>query len=309
MRIAYVGNFKPSFSTENHVRLSLVELGHEVVGLQEDVVSFGKVRQHALQSDLLLHTTTWDTLPHEEMRALFDECSSAGVPTVGYHLDLFWGIARGGRQWLDEPMFRSAWYFSTDGDHQEDWNRVGVNHVWLPAGVYGRECDPGRARREYVCDVAFVGSDGRGYHPEWPYRRQLCRHLERAYAGRYHNPGGLEPKLREGALNDFYASAKVTVGDSLALHREDSHYWSDRVYEATGRGGLLVMPRMHALSDEFEGALPMYDWGDWQQLDWLISHFLAKPEVRAAHKQRCWEITTSRYTYKHRIQTVLETIT
>ena len=34
--IAYIGNFEPFWSTENHVKLSLEELGHKVIPLQEN---------------------------------------------------------------------------------------------------------------------------------------------------------------------------------------------------------------------------------------------------------------------------------
>jgi hypothetical protein len=36
MKIGYIGNFEPEWSTENDVRKAFEHLGHEVVKLQED---------------------------------------------------------------------------------------------------------------------------------------------------------------------------------------------------------------------------------------------------------------------------------
>lgn len=304
MRVAYIGNFKPSFSTENHVRISLEALGHEVIKLQEDGIRTGYLRRNCLSADLVMHTTTWDSIPHQEALRLWSDCKEKGIPVVGYHLDLFWGLSRQNRKWQSEPMFKGDWLFSTDGNHEEEWKSINVNHYWLPAGVVHTETVPGIPRHDFMCDVAFVGSDGKQYHPEWTYRRELVQFLQ-SKQWEFRNPGGAEPKLRERPLNDFYASAKVTVGDSLCLFKEKSLYWSDRVYEATGRGGLLIMPQIDALDDQFDGHLPMYPWGDFETLEQMVYYFLKRPESRAIVRQTCWSITKQRHTYLDRMREML----
>ena len=85
----------------------------------------------------------------------------------------------------------------------------------------------GTYRDSYACDVAFVGSNGVGYHEAaWPYRKELLQQL-RAMSQRngwsFRNPGGDDPKIDRGEdMNDFYRSARVTVGDSSLLAGEQN---------------------------------------------------------------------------------------
>jgi hypothetical protein len=102
----------------------------------------------------------------------------------------------------------------------------------------------------------------------------------------FKNPGGDDPKIDRGAdMNDFYASAKVTVGDSLWLDREKALYASDRAYEAPGRGGLLIMPQLDFIDEDYAGHLPMYQWGDWTDLERKIGHYLTNDADNQAVRQ------------------------
>lgn len=324
LRIAYVGNFGPARSTENDVREALELLGHEVVPLQENGASFAEVRRQALTSDMLLWTGTWaDAQPLDETEQTMAECYDRGIPTATYHLDTFHGVSRGGRMWWTEPMFLSEYVFTADGDWpQEDWVAKGVDkHVWLPPGVRDSACYFGAPLIDYRCDVAFVGASGvnGSYHPEWGYRTELVAALREMCARRrwsFLNPGG-EPEQpnwgkvdRGDDLNRFYATAKVVIGDSLCLRREDAHYWSDRVYETTGRGGLLVMPRIDALNDEdqFDGELPTYEWGDWTHLEHVIDWLLDSAKARLNIRSTCQAITADHHTYSRRMAFLLDTI-
>jgi hypothetical protein len=159
-------------------------------------------------------------------------------------------------------------------------------------------------------DVAFVGSDGRGYHEaEWPYRRQVVAKVaeicERR-GWRFRNPGGAHPKIDRGDdLNSFYATVPVLVGDSLCPQRERSLYWSDRVPETWGRGGYLVMPEIDAMGLHL-GPHPTYAWGDWAELEVEIERGLFKPEQRAEIVRTNQELTRMYGTYRNRVQTIIE---
>jgi spore maturation protein CgeB len=109
-------------------------------------------------------------------------------------------------------------------------------------------------------------------------------------------------------MNDFYASAKVTVGDSLCLKHEKSQYCSDRVYEATGRGGFLIMPQIDFLTEDFGGALPMYPWGDFIKLEEMIRHYLEHEAERIALTAKTQAITAREHTYINRVQTILKEV-
>lgn len=313
MRVAYVGNHGPPWSTETDVRLGFEALGCSVVPLQENQVSWQTIRQEAVESDLLLWTRTWPTQPLDESISTFHACARLGIPTAALHLDTFWSTSRGGEKWWEHPMFHAATLFTADGDHQADWERWGKRHIWLPPAVRHtvvEDCaTPLSPDPRFVCDVAFVGSDGRGYHEaEWPYRRELVRTLAAMCKRRgwsWRNPGGAEPKVDRSEMAMFYASAKVTVGDSLCPKREASQYFSDRVMEATGRRGVLIMPRIDYLKGLYP-EMPTYRWNDWVDLEHQIEILLADSELRVKVADACYQVTAAGETYRHRAQAIIE---
>lgn len=314
MKITYIGNFLPEFSTENDVRKAFEHLGHEVIPLQENQTNPSKILGEALRSDLLLITSTWDNaLPLNEMIDVFKRCADQGIPTATLHLDAFWSTPRNGRKWWLNPMFHTAYIFTADGDHQEKWKAFGKNHIWLPPAVRHDACHFGKFREEYACDVAFIGSNGHGYHEDvWPYRKELLNELWvmcRRNGWSFKNPGGDMPKISRGEdMNDFYASAKVTVGDSLCIKKEESLYWSDRVPEALGRAGFLIMPEIKELDVMFEGRLDMYEWGDFELLELKIKNYLDNETIRKRKQIKLQKLVEMNDTYVNRVQTILKEV-
>ena len=310
-RIAYIGNFGPEYSTENDVRKAFEHLGHEVVRLQENEVSMDKVHKEAVNSDLLLVTGTWgDALPLPEFLDLIHEMAVLGKPTVTLHLDTFWSTGRAGRKWWREPMFHTAYIMTADGDYADKWELIGKNHLWLQPGVRHDANEWGSERDQYKCDVAFVGSNGQGYHEDvWNYRKELVDNLRdmcKRNGWSFRNPGGDDPKVDRGMdMNDFYASAKVTIGDSLCLKKEASRYWSDRVPEATGRGGFLIMPQIKYMKYLWD-MIPTYDWGNWEQLEGMIKHYLEHEDERHAIQLENFKVTGEDHTYVNRAETILK---
>lgn len=321
-RIAYIGNFEPEWSTENDVRKAFEHLGHEVVCIQEDKTPWATVRDVALNSDMLLWTTTWEEenggQPLKESLETLRLCALAGIPTAAYHLDVFFGSDRGARRWLVNPMFFVRHLFTASADHQYQWDKIGVNHKWLRPGIRHDAAHFGTFRDEYACDVAFLGSNGIGYHESaWPYRRQLILALEemcQRNGWKWRNPGGELDKPNAGKIernedrNDFYASARVTVGDSLCLLKEKSLYCSDRVYEATGCGGLLIMPQIDFVDQDFEHNMAMYQWGNFNHLEKIIRVYMEDPDLRRKDREACQKITAENHTYVNRAQTILKEV-
>lgn len=314
MRVAYVGNFGPPYSTENDVRKAFEHLGHEVIQLQENVTDPATIWGTMKSADLLLITSTWDeALPLVDMVDVFQWCAKNNKPTATLHLDTFWGTSRGNRQWWRNPMFHTAYIFTADGDYQDEWKRFGKNHIWLPPAVRHDATTPGTFQEKYACDVAFVGSNGVGYHEDvWMYRKELVNFLRDMCARNgwsFKNPGGDQEKIdRDHNMNDFYRSSKVTVGDSLCLPKEKSHYWSDRVPEATGRGGFLIMPQIDAVREMYDDMIPWYRWGDFGGLESLIKYFLEDDAKRETVRDYCHKKTAEHHTYVNRAQQILETV-
>jgi hypothetical protein len=314
VKLAYIGNGEPEFSTENDVRRAFIALGWEVQMLQENRTTWQQVREVALGSDLVLITSTWDDAqPLLQTIETLRLCGQTGIPTATLHLDIFHGSDRGSRNWKCNPMFFSAFVFTADGSHQREWELLGVNHKWLRPAVRHDAVHNGKFRPEYACEVAFVGSNGIGYHDAaWPYRKELLHQLRaicKRNGWRFRNPGGDDPRIDRGDdMNDFYASAKVTVGDSLCLDREKTLYWSDRPHECWGRGGFVIMPRIDALQEVYDHVPPAYDWGDWQGLEKMISQILADEVKRKEIVDKCQSITANRHTYIQRVQEMLTAI-
>lgn len=326
MRVAYIGNFEPEYSTENDVRKAFEHLGNEVIQLQENKFNINFL--NPADFDLLLITSTWDNaIPLDKWLDLMHRCAKEGKPTATIHLDTFWGTSRGGRKWWLNPMFHTAYIFTADGDYEKEWKLFGKNHIWLPPAVRHDAAHFGKFREEYACDVAFVGSNGIGYHEDvWKYRKELVDNLRdmcQRNGWSFKNPGGDDPKIDRGEdMNDFYASAKVTVGDSLCLKKEDSLYWSDRVPEATGRGGFLIMPQIDEIREHWTNwetlqngdvagvsLFPMYKWGDFENLEAEVAHQLRDGAGQyEAIKKFNQKITAERHTYVNRAQTILKEV-
>ena len=317
MRIGYIGNFNPEFSTENDVRKAFEHLGHSVVQIQENS---GHAGQQALdlvmqkQISMLLITSTWDDAISADMWSeIMYRAALAEIPTVTYHLDVFWGSDRGSRRWWTNPMFKSAYVFTASNDWQKDWKLMGVNHQWLRPAVRHDAAHKGTYRASYDCDVAFVGSNGIGYHEGvWSYRRELVdalRDMCRRNGWTWRNPGGDDPKVERNIdRNDFYASARVTVGDSLCLKKDKSEYCSDRAYEATGCGGFLIMPQLDFLASDYDNNLPMYKWGDFLDLEKKITFWLDNESERLKVQDKCHNIVVKNHTYVNRVQEILKRI-
>jgi hypothetical protein len=314
VRVSYIGNFGPLYSTENDVRVAFEAIGWSVDMLQENEINKQQILDSVAGSDLLLITGTWDdAIRLHDWLDIMHSCAKQGIPTATLHLDTFWSTNRGGRKWWHAPMFHTAYIFTADGDYQKEWRLLGKNHQWLPPAVRHSAVKEGTKRDKYTCDVAFVGSNGRGYHEDvWPDRKLLVDKLrtmcERNGWG-FLNPGGDHPKIERGDdMNDFYASAKITVGDSLCLKRELSNYASDRVFEAPGRGGFLIMPRLNWLRVAYDNNLPMYNWDDFEELENSIIHYLSDDEAREETRKTCMEIVRGQHTYVDRVQTIIKAV-
>lgn len=318
LTVAYRGNFQPDlpagvapWSTEHHVACSLEELGHQVVRIQEDRDSWSSTVAMADGADLFLWTQTygfahqWDEDDAvEALRRL-----SGSMPTAGIHLDLWWGLERE-HQVVEEPYFQElGWLFTADGDHDDRWAAAGIRHHWSPPAVYGPECTPGTARQQYQADVAFVGSWRGGYHDAWwPQRKAMLDVLQHHYRGRLK----LWPRqhaVRGHDLNDLYASTKVVVGDSCFADTSD-RYFSDRPFEAVGRGAFLVMPWIRGLAEMLvDGEHCRYFApGDHLEMRRLIEHYLRNDDERERIRRAGQAHVRQNHTYARRLEHLLTTV-
>jgi hypothetical protein len=318
MRIVYLGNFLQPHCTEVHLAREMEGLGHEVLRVQEQQRPHRAVLAHLSDAcdrhfaDLFMWTRTWG-LP-SSAKSLWRGLERRGVATMSYHLDLYYGLNRA-HGLSDDPFWRTQYVFTPDGneDAAKAFADLGINHFHLPPAVVSDECYRGANLPErYPVDVAFVGTGQPPYHREWPWRGELLRALRgRRFQFGHYGLGGL-PTIRNADLNDLYATVPVIVGDSLALHPADREmYTSDRIFETLGRGGLLLYPRLRAITDL--GFVPMehyvpYEQGSQQSLLDAVDLARSNPQVMDRIRHNGYQFVKYNHTYRHRLQYALAVV-
>lgn len=317
--IAYIGNFGPAHSTENHVAADAEALGYEVERWQENDPETWDRDLDGI--DVVLWTRTgWDwpkvcgwTVEEawDRQAALLRRADGAGVPTAGLHLDRWFGLDRQ-HQVDDEPFFDVSVLFTADGGHDEEWRRRRIDHRWMPPAVSAVEAGrEGRVLSQYRADVAFVGSWSR-YHAEYPERRDLVLDLRRRYRNRFKVWPRGRTAIRGQDLADLYRTAKVIVGDSCLAPATNGtpieRYWSDRIPETLGRGGFLLHPYVPGIEDHFTDGEHLRLYRDRAELHSLIRYYLDHDGERRAIADAGRDHVRSHHTYAHRIEEVVSSI-
>lgn len=296
------------FTSENHHSKSLESLGHKVTQMQETEATSEDILAKALHSDLFvwIHTHGWNTPGLLSMGEVLDTLKEKNIPTITYHLDLWFGLQR--QKDLEVmPVYKKIGHFFTVDSQMAQWfnKKTKVKGHYISAGVFGEECfyKPSTIKR----DLVFVGS--KKYHPEWQYRTKLVNWLEDTYGNRFehYGNGGIK-NIRGMALNKLYWTTKVVVGDTLCLNFNYPDYWSDRIYETLGRGGFLIHPYIPGIEKEFidKKHVVFYEYGNFKQLKELIDYYIVNDEERETIRKAGHELVKNNYTYKHRWQTILK---
>lgn len=306
--ITFLGNFRVDYTSETHHANTLEILGHKVIRMQETEATAEEISKQASNSDLFIwiHTHGWRTPGRHDMSTVLLYLKKHNVPTMTYHLDLWFGLQR--QKDLEEyPVYKEIDHFFTVDKQMSDWfnSETNVKGHYIPAGVYHQEC----FLKEYkkTRDVIFVGS--KKYHPEWQYRPQLISWLEDTYKNKFehYGNGGIK-SVRGDQLNKLYSSTKIVVGDTLCIGFNYPDYWSDRIYETMGRGGFIIHPYIKGLEKEFQDKkhLVFYEYGNFDQLKELIDYYLVHDEEREAIRKAGHELVKNNYTYKNRWEQILK---
>lgn len=305
LTITLCGNMEPPFSTESDILWSLEDMGHTVIRMQENHPVPDDTITATLGADLFIwiHTHGWET-PDVDMAALVEELRDRHIPTVGLHLDQYFGLrANDDREGLVgvHPWWHMDYIFTADGGHQEFFHSRNVNHFWLPPAIALKYCWLGTPRPEYACDVTFVGS--RLYHPEYPFRTQMVDWLDGRHSWTFRRWGGGDrPYVRE-ELNDIFVSSKIVVGDSCFAG--SPYYWSDRITEVQGRGGFLLHPNVKGL---LHPGIGFYEPQSIPSLSAAIDYYLEHDDLRVEMARQGYEWTRTHATWHQRLPEVFRTI-
>lgn len=306
MKVVFLGNFRPAFSTESHHLWTWRKLGHEVVTLQEGQATTDQILNACRTAQVFqwTHTHGWPTLGTMPMEYVLSSIKGMGVKSFTYHLDLYWGLNTLDHR--EEKVGQHAswkldYVFTTDGGHQKEYEARGVNHQYMPPGVVEYACEPGAFRADLACPIGFVGSVG--YHPEHPFRRILIESLQKKYEKRFRIYQG----YREKPLNDAYASIGAVVGDHCFSDRGIPYYWSDRLPETAGRAGFIIYPFSEGLQEWQNHGLVTYQGGNLDDLYAKIDYFLdpAHENERIERKMQLFSYVKANHTYTNRLRDIL----
>lgn len=310
MHTAYIGNFVPTHSTENHMKIALEYNGHTVDPIQENNPREWKRATESMSDyDLVLWTTTHpfaQALGPEPQVRMLAAARKAGVKTVGFHLDRWHGLDRE-RDLYVSPFFRCDLVVTAFGG--ADWEDIGVNHLWLPPAVSLPETELGKRDPKYTKTVVFVGT-WRGYHQEWPHRAYLIQFLKENFPREtflWPRPG--QPSIRGEELRNLYASSQIVIGDSC-LSGGATHYWSDRIPETVGRGGFLIHPHVVGLDEHFTPGKHLVTWEafDWDTLHALIVKYRDSPDEARRIALDGRDHVREYHTYEVRVKQILEAV-
>ena len=314
MNIVFLGNFSVDYSSESHHAATLESLGHRVIRLQEGQAKTSTIWEHLMEADLFIwvHTHGW-SVPEDwmTMDRLIAGLKKMKVPIITYHLDLWFGIERQ-KDLETDPFYKNLDYFFATDKLMCDWftENTDVKGVYLPAGVYDKEVymhdSPAKGN-----DVIFVGS--KRYHPEWSYRPELIDWLRNTYGEKFTHVGGDGDTgtVRGDDLNALYADSKVAVGDTLCINFDYPYYFSDRLFESTGRGGFTIFPYIKGIEDCFEidKEIVTYEFGNFTQLKEKIDYYLTHDDEREAIRKAGHERTKRDHSYKNRWEAIVKEVT
>jgi hypothetical protein len=315
VRIGYVGGFRTSWHTETHVADALEVLGHDVERIEHSGTSWAELISRASKRDfdlLMLSPRPVRGTTRGSVEAL-DKVRAEYVPIVSYHLDIYTGLSRMLDVGLD-PWWKADFVFTADGGTDARyWERKGIRHRWLCAAIPADEVYRGEVDDRFACDVAFVGGV-RNYLPEWQYRTDVVNFLQRRYGSSFRifptSQGALARRIHGDDLNRLYATAKVIVGDSYCPGFTHPRYWSDRIYQTLGRGGVLVHPMIEGIETQYDPGLDFetYTFGDYIELGQKIDALLDDPDRGRAMSRRAMEQTIERHTYALRMAELMNVV-
>jgi len=292
MNILYVGRFEVPYRSEVYIKAALEANGHTVSTCD---LSKSKIKGVALQArkenvDFVLFSKTKD---ENTLRTIY-QLKGQGILTVCWLFDLF-GIPIREKT---PPEFNCDIVFTTDGGEKT----IERGHHTLRQGIHLPEAaDLTGPVEGDKFPIVFVGH---GDEEIQPGRGALIDFLGSRYSSDFTHL----TETRGMDLTKILSTSGVVVGDSYPSER----YWSNRIYEVTGRGGFLLHPETPGLEEEFTDGehYISYERDNFDKLEDTIDDFLQPDnlEEREAIRMNGWRLTSVEYTYESRCSDLIDQI-
>jgi len=179
---------------------------------------------------------------------LINKAKKQGIPTICWIFDphrTYWGY--------DFPFLKADIVITTDGDDKYHTIRQAVHK---PEKIM--------FKGKKIYDVIFVGSI-------WYKKRKKM--IKRVKPEIITNTRGL-------TLNKILGQTKIAIGDSYP----GSNYWSNRIYEMTGRGGFFI----HNKVEGFPDYIPQFEYGKEKEIiEYYLEYEEGREELRKIQFERC----------------------
>ncbi len=326
LKIILVGNYKRDWATEFYLALAFESLGHEVLRVQGNENNVDDIFKQSHGCDYFMYSPAFlleESFSHDGLW-LIEQLKKQGTITISYHQDVHLFLNdRDQNVHLKNPFWACDYVFTADGGHDNEFRKRGINHIHLSPGAPEHEC----YEANYICtfksDIAFIGTCSQFYfNKQWPFRGRLLEWMKRTYPDNFRlwGPGsGNRPEaVRNQMLNSLYASVKIVIGDSMiadSANKSPSLYWSNRIFEAAGRGGFIIFPKVVGLDsfmtsgkhyvsyDHQNGRLT-----DFSELKKIIDYYLTHDDEREKIRKAGFLHVKNHHTYKHRMAYMIDLI-
>jgi len=188
---------------------------------------------------------------------LINKARKKGITTISWTFDLYRGKYRK-RHDYHLPHYKADIVITTDADDEYHTVRQGV-HKPEKIEIKGKK----------IYNVIFVGNPGTGFN-HYKLRREMIQRVK--------------PKIFQGvrglALNKLLGQSKIALGDSIPA----SNYWSNRIYEMTGRGGFYIHPKVEGMPDY----IPQFEQGKAKEMvKYYLEHEEEREELRRIQFEMC----------------------
>lgn len=280
-----------------------IELGWDVRNFAANEMSTEDVVRQAKECDIFIWARRHRQDPAGDAWRMLREIEDAGVPTVGIHMDLYWGIP------VREPMVNTRenpWWscrhvFTADGGHETQFASAGANHMWMPPAMGPRYFGRAWSQRMARQDILFVGSNSKYLHGG--HRNDLIRWAKSHYGPRFMHRG-VARKFYGAELSALYDSTRIILGDSAPADR----YWSDRIPTALGRGAILAHPNTTGLEEQgFDnGNMILFDRFQFGQIADRVESMSDKDLRRMS--DAALTVVAERHMWQHRLQQIASTV-